>query len=213
MKEKNKKQASEYLFSEIGQIDDYYISEADIYVKYKTVFKPKRTANFRKIAIAAVIAFLILAVPIMNALRFFDKDQSIVPTYMSEAIGKVSKSNKDLITDPHNINLFDRKVKIIWKIKDSNKYYCVSISEMKAEKLLKDTMNLSKNSTKITSKKEYNELVWINDGYGHVITPYLEFTDGNIGYGTLFDYNPEYEPSVYYTQYVYNLINESITET
>ena len=49
--------------------------------------------------------------------------------------------------------------------------------------------------------------VWLSYGDGTVVSPYLKHTRGNTGYGTLFDYSAEVEPSEKLTSTIHKLLN------
>jgi hypothetical protein len=50
--------------------------------------------------------------------------------------------------------------------------------------------------------------VWVSMGDGRVISPYLAISEGNVGYGCLFDYESEVEPTDVFVQTVMDLISD-----
>ena len=49
---------------------------------------------------------------------------------------------------------------------------------------------------------------WICFGDGLVYTPYLKSSDGNIGYGEIFDYEQELEPSKDFAHLIRDIIED-----
>lgn len=202
---------AEYLFSEIGEIDERFLSEAFTYPQVKK-FKKAQANKLRKILIAAVIGLAVLLFPIWKNLLNIQND-FYEPTYMSDAIVHASKMKQIKSISKDNIDLFDGSVKIIWKLKDKDDYFVIKVNDFDSSELLRESKNVTFNSVKVTDKnKYYPEMIWINDGRGVVFSPYLRYSKGNIGYGELFNYSPEVEPNHLYVNYVFELIKESVTE-
>ena len=93
-----------------------------------------------------------------------------------------------------SIALFDSKPKIVWEI-NASEYYVCEISEGRARSLIEKMRVGGTKTPSGEAQGESSTSVWIILGNGQVITPHLELTSGNVGYGELFDYEKEYEPS------------------
>ena len=88
-------------------------------------------------------------------------------------------------------DLFDGEPRLIWETADGQ-LYGVTLSAAELDHLDRE----SGRGDKIGDLSLEAEVkVWISYGNGLVISPYLEDTPGNVGYGELFDYLPEIIPS------------------
>ena len=68
-------------------------------------------------------------------------------------------------------------------------------------------MSKSYSNAKASGGEDAAVSVWINYGDGRVVTPYLKDTEGNVGYGTLFDYEPEIVPTKDMSKFVNSLVS------
>ena len=214
MTEQEKMFFSEKLFDEIGLIDDRYIYEAE------TPYVPKRRFGIiGKILVIAAALSLTLCISIgtllTGALFLFggfggksdaDKNdwtpEENSPTFdgsteysaLSDRLENVSTLHTTVAKE--DIDFFDGTPKVVWKLTDENEYRVLEISSSQASALI-DKMSKDGGSKISSGDREdrENTSVWIILDSGQVITPHLAFTAGNVGYGELFDYQREYEPS------------------
>lgn len=205
MNEKMKK--AEYLFSELSGIDERILADA-------LAVRKKQRWNAKKALVALVAASLLLAVlpgalVIADLARDKKADSAVIelePTLesvLSEADGSarvMSYSSSD------DIDLFDGSVKIVWS--DGESYSVVRLSNESEQNRFASAVARSFNGARAAEQDKDNEIsVWISYGDGRVITPYLKNTAGNVGYGELFEYEPEIAP----TRELADVVNSLVT--
>ena len=214
MTEREKAVFSDRLFDEIGLIDDRFIYEAS------TPYVPKRRfgaiGKILVIAAALTLSLCVIASTLLTGALFLfgdlgvkgDEDVGTPPTGNTEDVADKEESGFITLSDrldgvtesayasvsKESIALFDSKPKIVWEI-NASKYYVCEISEGRARSLIEKMRVGGTKAPSGEAQGESSTSVWIILGNGQVITPHLELTSGNVGYGELFDYEKEYEPS------------------
>lgn len=190
---------AERLFDAIGEIDDRIIAEAEApYAKPKARFGFSRIAT---IAASLVVCVGIFAgVTAMLSKVVVDEDKAESEPKASSTLASTLYSNRNnssiLKLSANDIDLFGGRTSIIWKYDGDSDYRVVYVPERKVGELRKELLELD--SAEKLSFEEAETIscsIWVCDGEGTVVSPYLEVSDGNVGYGTLFDYSPEIEPT------------------
>ncbi len=222
MTQDEKRICAEKLFDEIGLIDDRFITEAATpYVRVRGL------RALRAVAIAAAAVTLAVTMALgafvvgmialggkkdadsMNDETRYEEDMdnslNSVST-LSEKLEGMRENTASLKTDRADIELFDGTPKIIWKYADEETYRVRSITEGELNVL---TERLKENKgEKLQGDTDGGlEGLWISTGDGKVISPYLEQTAGNVGYGEIFEYEPEYEPAEDFSEYLCDVIS------
>lgn len=208
------RRAAEYLFDEIGGIDDSYIAAA------QSAGKARTRMPFRAglVAAAAVLVMTVtVVIPMglhtkgdMSADEIHDAAVDTKPGYDGNYYGPSADDDQNSMTEQSafvldsvlNVSggsfdmgeapdLFDGTPRLIWKTADGA--LCgVNLSTAELEHLDRE----SGRGEQIDDAEFEAEIqVWISYGNGLVISPYLEDSPGNVGYGELFDYLPEIIPS------------------
>lgn len=209
---------AEYLFDEIGLIDDRIIAEA-MATKGVSV---KRSIPVRKfvtaVAAAAVMVTVMLGTLVIGSLRGNEDGASSVGTSNQEAQAPNLTLSETLLmaeeseasssyTSALDIDLFDGQKKIVWQSADGGEYYSLDIvgssESTRLEKALERTYVRSENITSETTGVK----LWICYGDGTVISPYIKAGNGNVGYGELFNYSPEIIPSDNFKELIEILIS------
>lgn len=183
------KNSASYLLDEISGVDDRFIADAEAYRRRK---KPRFTAM--KIA-AAIILCLSAALVNYRLLSQKNSSADITPTLYS-----VLEANKGkaAVTAADGVTL--GKGTLIWS--DGDSYYSIKLSESDSG-LLADLIGTGK----MTDGAEPGSVrVWFCVGDGIIASPELEFSHGNIGYGSLFDYSPEITPSDEFVRWLERLL-------
>lgn len=197
------KRAAEYLFDEIGGIDDSYIAAAQSARRSRGA-TVRRTFSIAA-AVAAVFMIAVLAMPALITRNFdkVSKDDSIetetvdntadnstnTGTQTNAPLEQLLSSTGEAFVASGDVDLFDGRAKLIWQDRQNGKRYEILLSRgqlAQIEKLIKH----GKRNEQIESQL----LVWVSFGDGRVVSPCLEYSDGNVGYGSLFDYLPEVVP-------------------
>ncbi len=114
---------------------------------------------------------------------------------------------KNDLTSSSNSNppeLINGSPALIWKYQDSEEYYIKTLDTYTLNSLVSEI----KNGEQVKSdESELDCLVWISSGNGEVYSPYLKPSVGNIGYGDLFEYDPEIYPSEDFVSAVQSILN------
>ena len=229
MRDQKYNKDSELLLEAIGEIDDRFIFEAESYERKKS------SLRWRKLIIAAVALSLVftftlsLGIGLMlgsnrdkvdndsnNATgeNYDGADGNVKPgvqpiVTLSDTLHSVKFSSEGFSTTFERDMLFDGKTKLIWKYSDEESYRVCTISSNSDAKQLRTQLE-SKSGFKNVSEPAVDSIdgFWVCFGDGLVYTPYLKSSDGNVGYGELFDYEQELEPSKSFATFIREIINE-----
>lgn len=222
MTQDEKRICAEKLFDEIGLIDDRFITEAATpYVRARG-FRALRAIAIAAAAVTLAVTMTLGALVVgmmalggqkdadgMKGETMYDEDMENslngVST-LSEKLEGMRDKTASLKTDRTDIELFDGTPKVIWKYADEETYRVRSITDSELNTL---TVRLNENKGEKIKGDTEGELegLWISTGDGKVISPYLEQTAGNVGYGEIFEYEPEYEPSEDFSEYLCDVIS------
>ena len=195
--------AAEYLFDEIGGIDESYIAAAQS-------ARPMRARKPYRVAVLAAAAVLIMAMVVALPTRFVNDGDSAV---LDEMTVSTAPSQDDVEEKPstqqspfeldsvlsnapdsfyvgETPELFDGTPRLLWL--QDGQLYGAKLSASELEHLQREQGN-GRQIGDATMEAEI--MVWISYGNGLVVSPYLEDSPGNVGYGELFDYSPEIIPS------------------
>ncbi|MBQ9079604.1 MAG: hypothetical protein IJY27_00860 [Clostridia bacterium] len=212
------RRAAEYLFDEIGGIDDSFIAAAQS-ARPARRYAPRRIAVLAA-AVAAVIMLFAVTVPLYRGGSVKDDlDNAITSVNDNQAADNIDKAD-DLTPDKveleallaqtgntfavtEQIDLFDGAARLIWQTRESGEISAIKLSTSELGRI----KTLSGDGERVEGG-ESDILVWISYGNGQVVSPYLEASAGNIGYGSLFDYLPEIIPTDELTGYIGNIITK-----
>lgn len=229
MRDQKYNKDSELLLEAIGEIDDRFIFEAESYERKKSSL-PLRKLIIAAVALSLVFTFtLSLGIGLMlgsnrdkvdnDSVGAPNEDQdgadgNIKPgvqpiVTLSDTLHSVKFSSEGFSTEFDRDMLFDGKTKLIWKYSDEESYRVCTISSNSDAKQLRTQLE-SKSGFKNVSEpaKDSIDGFWVCFGDGLVYTPYLRSSDGNVGYGELFDYEQELEPSKSFATFIREIINE-----
>lgn len=204
MKNEKKHRSAEYLFDELGLIDEKLIAEAENYRSARSINKRNIIAV---VAAAAVFLLMFTMLPplilgnLKNSNDGIDTDDTVCQTDSSQkdyrsSLGEALLYSQDelevSLKDEDEIDLFDGDAKLIWQYDGEDEFSVVTISSAECTLLLSQA-----GSGKEVSEGSYDVICrfWITPGDGSVMTPYLKGSAGNIGHGELFGYSPEIEPA------------------
>lgn len=203
------------LFDVFGTIDDDIVKEAEDLSTVRQERRTKRNRRFIAVLSAAAVVVMV-AVPV--SYFFLGLPANDAPLYTSERnLYSVMDRVKDVALSPgvdgitvyeyRDIDFFDGRCKIIWQYENGGTYY--SVDAQGGEKVVN-----AKLSFPLTKKYSDGEnlpyRVWISYGDGTVKSPYLIDSPGNTGFGFVFEYNPEIEPSGQFLNYFSALIGEKM---
>lgn len=198
-------QKSEYLFQEIGNIHDRWVTEALSY-------KPRRSPLPRVLMIAASVALsgaLVVATLLVGM-------HQLLPSLDGETANGGSHSNNStqgdmvffaddlllscrddqnatytVLSSPEQLDYFSSDVRVAWQYRDSSAVYVSrALTAEETDRLERGIQN----STNTADGEQPACKIWILYGDGRVVSPYLHPSIGNTGECELFDYNIEIIP-------------------
>lgn len=237
MRDQKYNKDSELLLEAIGEIDDRFIFEAESYERKKSSL-PLRKLIIAAVALSLVFTFtLSLGIGLMlgsnrdkvdndfNNAPNEDQDgaddgfnnagandENIKPqpiTTLEDTLESVRYSSEELKSPFERDMLFDGSTKLIWKYSDEESYRVCTISSASDTKSIQRALEHKKDFSEVSEPAvDSIDGFWICFGDGLVYTPYLKSSDGNVGYGELFDYEQELEPSKSFATFISEIIKK-----
>ncbi|MBQ9467444.1 MAG: hypothetical protein IJU52_00350 [Clostridia bacterium] len=178
-----------FLFEEFGNIDDELLTESSGRPLAALADRQQKKKRARVIALllAASLSFSVVMLTVNYRIR-----QSSPPDVETTANtpSEILPEERALTEDNERAVLFSGRPSVILEEKSGDRYY-YEIDRDAYDRLLTLTAENKGEKTSL----DRAEKVWFTDGDGTVISPYLIFTPGNIGYGALFDYDDEVIPA------------------
>ena len=229
MRDQKYNKDSELLLEAIGEIDDRFIFEAESYERKKS------SLPLRKLIIAAVALSLVFTFTLSLGIGLMlgsnrdkvDNDSNNAPNEnydgadgnvkpgvqpivtLSDTLHSVKFSSEGFSTEFERDMLFDGKTKLIWKYSDEESYRVCTISSASDTKNIRRALEHKKDFSEVTEPAvDSIDGFWICFGDGLVYTPYLRSSDGNVGYGEIFDYEQELEPSKSFATFICEIIKK-----
>ena len=230
----DKHTGAEKLLDAVGSISERFIFEAEAYSAPRRFAGIRRLA-VAAVGITLVLSLLLATLigtltrteedaeperPIENpndaatapSTQAPDKNDAMpefVPT-LAQTLEGVRLSTRKLISPIERDMLFDGQSRIIWRYTGEEEYRVCTMSKTDAT-LIGAALAKKKDFERVESTDQSSELdgIWICFGDGLVYSPQLETSDGNVGFGTLFDYESELEPSSDFVQRIKNIIQKA----
>lgn len=202
----SKQEKIEYLFDEIGRINDSLVQEAMVYRR-----EPKKLP-IKAISVAAtlLVACLVLFRVGSGLLPKVSKDDTAVnESGRIASLESLLTEHTDtldcrLLSAQGELNFFDSNAYLVWQESNGNRLYVSR--PLKADELEKLKTMATQGTLVGNTSPALDCRVWILCGDGSVFSPYLRSSAGNIGMGELFDYNAEIIPSSNFTAYVSDIL-------
>ena len=215
--------STERLYDAIGGIDDKLIYDAQTPARAREYVYTRQRHRITVIAVAClfcIVAVVTLRLP--DVIRENSKSPSdtnadthsnaiqdkleghITLEAMLDGITVSSKVEQVKIED---IDLLDSTAKLIWQHDGEDAYNVTFISEKSDLNVITTQLDHPASQLSEDDSESVGVKVWISYGDGRVVSPYLKNTRGNTGYGVLFDYSAEVEPSEKLTSTIYKLFN------
>lgn len=208
MKDQNIKK-TEYLFDEIGGVSDILITEAAL---YRTTKKSRHHTWIKVLSVAAclLLCFTLTAHTLISLFeKSFTNDETsstVLPNSLDGLLCDGEEIRYTTLSSVGELDLLGNAAYVVWQ-EEGSELLCVS-RELTALEVqnLKARINTGNAVTASTPTPACR--VWIVCGDGTVVSPYLKQSDGNVGVGALFDYEPELIPSSSFTSYVSDILTE-----
>lgn len=221
MNERNNKSADR-LYDAIGGIDDKLIADAMTPARAREYAKTKQRHRITQVAVACLfclVGAVILRLPVFRGSQNepsdtdsdthsnIIQDKHEVHMTLESMLESASNSPQVKQIKLENIDLHDNTAKLIWQYKGEEEYNVTLISKQSSLDTI--TTQLDHPATQLSAEdsESVGVKVWLSYGDGKVVSPYLKNTRGNTGYGVLFDYSAEVEPSEKLTSTIYKLFN------
>ena len=226
MKPRSSQRFAAYLLDELGGIEDRYLAEA------QTPYQAKKTCTVRRVLIVVLSLTLTLTVVLSalligslrgaksedmalddgeaigqteQVLDFLSPSAGATATTLSTRLGELRASTESLQIAEEELTLFDGQAKVIWKYTEDESYRVQTLTDAEYQQL---TQELGSANSKLDTAEEQSLAgIWLAAGDGTVISPQLQQTAGNVGYGTLFAYRPEIEPSAAFTELLCDILS------
>lgn len=194
------------LFCAIGDIDAHLAAQALEYKPQRRT-KPKFAAM-----LAACLCIALMFVAVNSIILKMSEDSNgsgdlagndgassdTVPT-LDSILQSNSEHYEMLFAD--DIDLFSGKVQLIWQNNAEDGYRVMYLNQNDAKKI--KNLIVSNDGERLDGNASDPEFrVWIAYGDGTVVSPHLNYSAGNIGYGEIFEYDPEKIPSQSFTDCV-----------
>ena len=217
----DKARLADYLFDEIGLIRDDFVAEAE-----RPYERKARALSLRRMVVVGVSLTLtltaVLGVWIGNRMAGRDEaadeignavvtqqSESTAPVGISLRLQELREATEDCVTPKEKVELFSGTAQIVWKYADEDTYRVRRLSAAETDRLL-PLLNRQENASPVSGEASDGTAVagiWITLGDGRVISPCLKPSDGNVGYGELFDYEPEIEPTDELTELICDVLS------
>lgn len=235
MRDVYRKRESELLLEAIGEINDSFIFEAESYQKKKASAPLWRKLVIAAVALSVVFT-LTLSVGIGLMLGGMSKDEdnagemptdapptdapdkddgdapeASTPTTLDGALIGLKRQTQSFSSPLEREMLFDGEAKLIWKYSDEEDYRICEIASAIDAEAVKSYVSSKRGFTEAAPSDEEGEIdgFWVCFGDGLVYTPYLKSSSGNVGYGDVFDYENELEPSADFAELIDKVISEA----
>ena len=218
----DKARLADYLFDEIGGIRDDFVAEAE-----RPYERKARALSLRRMVVVGVSLTLTLtavlgvwignrmagrdeaADEIGNAAVTQQSGATTAPAGISLRLQELREATEDCVTPKEKVELFSGTAQIVWKYADEDTYRVRRLSAAETDRLL-PLLNRQENATPVSGEASDGntvEGIWITLGDGRVISPCLEASKGTVGYGELFDYEPEIEPTDELTELICDVLS------
>ncbi len=193
------------LYLAMSELDDKTATEV---LKYR-----RSTSRGLRVTLimAACVTLLVCSILLGAIVASFDAPNTQPPNTETVTLSSVLNDYRDQIDEPNSSitidslpELINSEPSLIWKYQDSEEYHVKTISSKTLSELLSEIKN---GELVVENASELNCLVWITSGSGEVYSPYLKPSSGNVGYGVLFEYDPELQPSEDFISTVISLLD------
>lgn len=207
----DKMKKTAYLFDEIGRIDDRLLQEA-----MRFDCRTANTVKWRKVLLIAATLSLSLILMLQMVVGLSRRDwfpnwgkEEVPPA--DEPLDGAPTGNGDwaldgvlnagtrgngveVLASAEEYGFFDGTARLVWQYRGEEQIYVSrSLTASEVEALL-GAMTGTRTAV-ATEEEQPLWRIWLVCDNGEVRTPYLENSQGNIGYGDFFDYHAEVIPA------------------
>ncbi|GEM_PF-2084198 len=200
----SKQQRTEQLLDAIGTLEDGILASALALTKKKS----RRSVIGISASVAACLVACILIAAVIRMRPTPLPEDTATPATLSEVLRIAETSEAVERLSESELMLRDGQSRLIWQETGDEDYCVLPLSNAQANSL----HTAAQQPTDRIEPIHISVRVWLVMSDGRVITPYLYPSHGNVGYGTLFDYEPECTPSNVLTDTVYEIVSSAITK-
>ena len=218
----NRKDKVSFLMDEIGNVDEKYLDEALSYsgeirkeTKKRNLFRLPPAAIISVSAACLTIAFAVLLGLVLVRLPIFrsvtsqgsEDPSAVLPAETGDRLSRVLKEVKTAErTDAVETEDFFGEPRLVWQTAEGS-YGVLRLSSSQSTTLKRLMAESEKDPVRVAPEETQDGRcqVWLLNGDGTVVTPYLPLSEGNAGCSSLFNYDPEILPDPSLADYVSRL--------
>ena len=218
----NRKDKVSFLMDEIGNVDEKYLEEALSYsgesrkeTKKRKLFRLPPAAIISVSAACLTIAFAVLLGLVLVRLPIFrsatsqgsEDPSAVLPAETGDRLSRVLTETKTAErTDAVETEDFFGEPRLVWQTAEGS-YGVLRLSSSQSTTLKRLMAESEKDPVRVAPEETQDGRcqVWLLNGDGTVVTPYLPLSEGNVCCASLFNYDPEILPDPSLADYVSRL--------
>ena len=181
-----------WLLEQLGSIDEEILNECSAAYPIARRQKKRIRAVILAAAVWTLLASLLFTAVSAFMIRSVSKGHG-ANDGSSTAGNSEPENSQNWLTDETQIHeaIFAGTPSVIFKKAGDSEYLCKPLDPRTYDTILKKWSS----PAGMTTATGGEDQVWVTDGKGLVITPYLKESPGNMYFGTLFEYSPEVLPN------------------
>lgn len=134
-------------------------------------------------------------------------DKAPAPSTLEELLKDAEGSKKVSVLTANELPVISHTAMLVWQSEDDEDYRAIEISDTKAKEKITKALDTPKAAYSPKDSEALDIRAWIIYEDGHVVSPYLKHTQGNVSYGSLFDYSAEVEPNAALVKALHEVLN------
>lgn len=188
----NKEDKARYLFEQLGDIDDDLLYESSGRPLMVISAKQKRKKRARTLALllAASVAVSLVMITFSSRVNHAPGDSTPPETNATGSAGVRPEEEPLSEGGEHDVLFSGTPCVIVEEASGERYFYRMDQGDFEQLRSL-TARNVS--APGVTAARK--DKIWFTDGRGTVVSPCIRFTEGNVGYGALFDYEDEVDLS------------------
>ena len=220
---KDNRDRAEHLYDAIGEIDDKLIADAESSALARAYIKARRKRRL-SLACAACVCLLLLgaALRIPDVIRAPQDlsndsspdthqnaaaDKAPAPSTLAALLKEAEDSKKVSVLAANELPVISQTAMLVWQSEGEQDYRAIKIPDAKTKERITKALDTPKAAFSPEDSEALDLWVWIVYEDGRVVSPYLKHTQGNVSYGSLFDYSAEVEPNAALVKALHEVLN------
>ena len=182
------------LYESVSGIRDEYLDEAIRFMSRPAVIRKSGKRTARRWLTAAAVVLVVTLTVVRVAGRLKNNDNPVTPAQSLSADLREAVRGSGFVTcNASDLDLYGGYGYVVVQDIATGTFYRSRALTPSEEKDVRTELNST--GTAVPDSAGYDFRVWIVNGNGTVISPCLDPSVGNIGVGSLFDYEPERVPT------------------